>query len=264
MEHPPPVPQDTDNPLANTTSGMAIGSLVLGIIGFLTGIIGIGLLLAIAGLILGIIAVNQIGKAGNPGKGKGLAIGGIVFSSLAIVLMPIALMIGILLPALGAARSTARQMASNTQARGIHQAMITHAMSQPADANGDRPMTADLGELLKGNFFTAEYTQSPMDSVGGDVPNNFYTLTLDEQADWVRQYADFVLVPGLKDSLAYQEIALFGKPDRFDGRGIPVARNDGSTTWETNIAQIEQDLLTQTGKTMAELIQDAEAMGSTP
>lgn len=264
MQQAPPVSPDPLSPLADKTSGMAITSLILGIVGLLTTIFGIGLLLAIAGLVLGIIALATIGKPGKPSRGKGLAIGGVVTSALCVTLLPVALLIGILLPAVGAARTTAQQMASNTQARGIQQAMIIQSQGQTPNANGDIPLTDDLGELLLGNYFAADYTQSPMDKVGGDLPTDFYAWTPEVQADWVRANADFVIVPGLVDDLDTSKIALFGKPDRFDGRGIPVTRNDNSTAWETDVLRIEQELQAQTGKTMAELILDAEAMTGQP
>lgn len=46
---------------------------------------------------------------------------------LLVVISIIALLIGILLPALGAARRTARQMQGSTQARGVHQGMLVFA-----------------------------------------------------------------------------------------------------------------------------------------
>lgn len=46
---------------------------------------------------------------------------------LLVVISIIALLIGILLPALGAARKTARQMQNSTQLRGIHQSGVTYA-----------------------------------------------------------------------------------------------------------------------------------------
>jgi type II secretory pathway pseudopilin PulG len=61
---------------------------------------------------------------------------------LLVVIAIIALLVGILLPALGAARRTARQMQNGTQVRGLHQAMVIFAQSNnnwyPGyDADGD-------------------------------------------------------------------------------------------------------------------------------
>ena len=111
-------------------------------------------------------------------------------------------MIGILLPALGAARRTSRQMANNTQLRGIHQSLVTFAQSNKrggndgyftgVDAKGNvhpnGSLTGESGDgtepgarvwaLLDGNYFTPEYTVNPADThavellvpAGGPVP----------------------------------------------------------------------------------------------
>lgn len=111
---------------------------------------------------------------------------------LLVVISIIALLIGILLPALGAARRSARQMANNTQLRGIHQGMFTFAQSnkswfpgigsdgQPlqglgatahiSDANatyttvsvGVHPLRR-LAIMLESNFFPPEYMLNPAD-----------------------------------------------------------------------------------------------------
>ena len=60
------------------TSGFAIASLVCGLLGFL-------ILPALAGLILGIMAIRQVNRSNGAIGGKGLAIGGVVVSSLAMV-----------------------------------------------------------------------------------------------------------------------------------------------------------------------------------
>src|SRR5690606_29173927 len=101
----------------------------------------------------------------------------------------IALLIGILLPALGAARRAAAQMKSNTQVRGIHQTMIIYAQSNNSyypgmtskgaivqddnktDGTGNTLASGDGGEpaaryaiLFRGNYFTGEYAVSPAES----------------------------------------------------------------------------------------------------
>ena len=115
---------------------------------------------------------------------------------LLVVISIIALLIGILLPALGAARRTARQMANNTQLRGIHQGFVTFAQSNKKGGNdGFFPMlradgkvaeaetrspatTYVAGEetpaslsnavalMLNGNFFTPEYVINPFGLAG--------------------------------------------------------------------------------------------------
>ncbi|QDU34585.1 hypothetical protein KS4_26560 [Poriferisphaera corsica] len=106
---------------------------------------------------------------------------------LLVVISIIALLIGILLPALGAARRTARQMQSNTRIRGIHQSMVVHAQSnrsQFAGINSKRQLTlgndatnpetelsdkfggdpaARYAILIEGNFFAPEFMISPVE-----------------------------------------------------------------------------------------------------
>jgi type II secretory pathway pseudopilin PulG len=160
---------------------MAIASLICGVIGFcLTPV-------AIVALILGIIAMNK-SRPGQPGRG--MAVAGTVLGGVGIAVSIVALLIAILLPALGAARRTAQRMQNSTQLRGIHQGMITFANSNknnyaglnskgdiladdPAltgnSGSGDKPQ-ARLWILLNGSFFTPDYLISPSETDGAIAP----------------------------------------------------------------------------------------------
>ena len=83
-----------------TTSGMAITSLVLGILGFCTWVT------SFAGLPLGIISLMNIKKSGGRLQGHGLALGGICTSGAALLMFPI--LAGLMLPALAKAKQRAQ------------------------------------------------------------------------------------------------------------------------------------------------------------
>jgi hypothetical protein len=68
---------------ASRTSGLAIASLVLGVLGF-CGITGL------AGLILGILALAQIRRSAGTVKGTGLAVAGIIVSAVMLAALIIA------------------------------------------------------------------------------------------------------------------------------------------------------------------------------
>lgn len=102
------------------TSGYAIAALVLGILSPFTC-----MLTALPAIIFGIVALLKINNASNHAKGNGLAITGICLPA---VLFPImALMIGILMPALARTRQLAFRMTCGTNLSGLGNAMLLYA-----------------------------------------------------------------------------------------------------------------------------------------
>jgi prepilin-type processing-associated H-X9-DG protein len=88
-------------PAEAKTSGMAITSLVLGILGLFT--CGVT---SLVGLILGIVALVKVNHSGGRLSGNGLAIAGICVSALFVLMVPI--YAAMLLPALARAKSKAQ------------------------------------------------------------------------------------------------------------------------------------------------------------
>ena len=102
------------------TSGLAVSSLILGILGFFT----VGLA-AITGLILGIVGMNSIKKSSGNLKGRGLALSGIITSSVALILMP--MMLAIIMPALAKTRNLAQRIMCGTNLKGLGEAVLVYA-----------------------------------------------------------------------------------------------------------------------------------------
>ena len=103
------------NQPANLKTSLAIASMILGILGFVTSIFLIGILLAPIGLILGIVALVKANKKPEVYGGKGFAIAGIATSAIIVLFVPIIAAIAI--PNLLAARRAANEAAAISSLR---------------------------------------------------------------------------------------------------------------------------------------------------
>jgi len=139
---PPPMPGAAAT--LPRTSGMAITSLVLGILGVAT--CGITVLLsAPIGLILGIVAMNKISKSPGQLRGKGLALAGIITSSVTILMIPI--LAAMLLPALAAAKDKAQEINCISNEKQLALAVKMYS----DDNNGQFPPAATWCDALTNN-----------------------------------------------------------------------------------------------------------------
>lgn len=187
-----------------------------------------------------------------------------------IELLIFILLLGILLPALGAARRTARQMANSTQLRGIHQSMVVYAQSNKKggndgffpglDSSGNLTEADPAGRLsmmLYANHFTPEYIISPADTERWEISAADYAnevpLTWENHSYAMLPIADADADAGRraewKETLNTSAIVLSdrntGRPDALssvwteqnsgDWRGT-ISRNDNSTSFEVTAA----------------------------
>ena len=178
-----------------------------------------------------------------------------LFSPFDAAFMTPALM-GVTFPAMGAARTSARQMQSNTHARGIHQSMVIYAQGN----NGVLP--DDIWVLVEGQFFTPDYAISP------HAPQHiqqqlarFHDMPEDQQKQWIRQNASYVLIPSLTDDFSSTTVAVFERPDHSQGDRIAVAFNDNHTRM-MDVHEARQIIEQQTGQTLEQLIERQQNLGS--
>lgn len=122
------------------TSRLAIASLVLGILSC-----PFSILAGIPGLVCGIMGLNRISRSAQSAAsprltGQGLAIAGTILSGLSMLILPV--MIGLMLPAVQAAREAARRAGCANNLRTMAIAMLNHEAARQmlpaaiADADG--------------------------------------------------------------------------------------------------------------------------------
>jgi len=150
---------------------------------------------------------------------------------------------GIMLPALGSARRTARQMQSSTHARGIHMGCVLYAQG----ANDNHP--PDIATLLHGNYFSPEYMISPLDSK--KIPEDFHEWTKEKKGEWANANTSYVLLPGKKVTQDSREIVIFERLHTPGMRTVAVCYADNHVNAEP-VETASKLIKEQTGKTLEE------------
>jgi prepilin-type processing-associated H-X9-DG protein len=196
---PPAVPQ-------TKTSGLAIASLVLGILGVTCLLPVIGALLA---LIFGVIAVIRISNSGGRMRGQGQAIAGLALGGVGLLFIPI--LAAMLLPALAQAQEKARRVVciSNVKQLGT-------AMGDYAEAHGGRfpSKLEDLKPYVHGDWEKISRCPTARDKL---VPS--YEIV---SGSWTNE----------PDAIVIRE-----NPDDHRGRGGNVLYADGHVSWVSGPSQ---------------------------
>lgn len=135
-------------------SGLAIASLVLGIIGLVLLLICIGPLFAIPAVICGHMAYSRINRSGGALVGQGMALAGLItgYLSIALSLFLIPMMLAIAIPNFVKARDTAMQNACINNLRMLDAAKQQWALENNKKGD-DVPTAADLKPFLKNGIF---------------------------------------------------------------------------------------------------------------
>lgn len=167
-------------PTGDVKKGLAVASLVLGIVGFFTlGILGVG---AVIGTILAIVAMKRAKRNPEEYGGGGVAIAGLVTNILCLATMiPVLFIAAIAIPNLLAARRAANEGSSIATLRSIHSAQATYQATRGNGSYGTLDQLTDsaAGEALlspelangsrNGYRFTVELKTNYDDSPGFQV-----------------------------------------------------------------------------------------------
>ncbi len=134
--------------VAPQTSGLAVASLVLGIL----GCFGIT---ALAGLVLGVVSLVRVNNSQGRLSGKGIAIAGIAVSAFFLLLLPVWLAMSI--PAFSKAKEKAQRVVCMNNEKQLCLAAIMYASSN----NDQLPPAATWCDALQANLGSPQVFQCP-------------------------------------------------------------------------------------------------------
>ena len=146
------------------TSGLAIASLVLGILGaFTCGVT------AVVGLILGIVARGKIKRSQGTLGGKGLALAGTIVSAVFLLVPPV--LAALMLPAMAQAKQHARAIICLSNINQLSVAMHRYA----ADNQGRYPAATNWCDALRASGAPPNAFHCPADLSGSRCSYAFNT-----------------------------------------------------------------------------------------
>lgn len=125
-------------------SGMAVASMVLGILAIPLGCVGVGIVLGLVALILGIVALMAINREPERLGGKGYALTGIITGAAGMVIGP--MLVAVLMPSLGGSGMTTRTLCgTNLKGQGMAIALYAASYSDKLPSFKGGPNLNDLG-----------------------------------------------------------------------------------------------------------------------
>jgi len=150
MNQPPAVPAA---PVEPKNSGLAIWSLVLGILGVVLLLVCLGPLFAIPAVICGHLAYSRIKRSGGVLAGQSMALAGLItgYISIGLSLVLVPMMLAIAIPNFVKARQMAQQNGCIINLQKIDAVKQQWALEKGKSA-GDVPAGQDLAPYLKGGF----------------------------------------------------------------------------------------------------------------
>jgi hypothetical protein len=207
-------------------TGMAITSMVLGIIGAVGAIVVVGIPIGLIGLILGIIALVKANKHPQQYGGKGFAITGIVTGGLGGVLaVPMLLMFAILMPSLGRARELSNRSYCAANLRGITQSMIVYSAE-----NSDQYPTLPYAAY---SSYNAGTSATLGDTTADDTIKSLYKKSAPQNGSVLA--AEWLLV--LRNETSAKPFICKSDPH---AKGLPALLEDPSGKYFTNFQKDDQ------------------------